>query len=293
MPQTFYDYLRNYPEVFSWYRTLTSPEAGEFENNCRSQLEAGQAVATQIPPPVMQPPIYTGEACCYILYPPVGGFITAPSQNSDLHVPAGWNVVPSRLHQSYSIFVPYHCFQKCAECLETPDLRATLVRVIRVLRYLEAPAPGPYDYIIEAEKWRNFRQSLVRYGIYCAEEYAHRGGSNKVLEHLKPLVRRREWNKPEWVYDPNALDRQREHLMFRSYRRCVAKAIHKIQPKGISFFRSQVRCTNAPRFYTLQDCDECTLECFRVHIVRDGVQMPNNFYAQYNWNVNAHKGNFA
>lgn len=171
MPETFYDYLRRSPEIFSWYRTLTGPDALEFEQRTRSQFEAGHSVAVQIPSPIVdifEQPAQLATDACFILYPPVDRFLRAPSQN-DLSVPISWIAVP-RSQRRYTIFVPYHCFQTCANCLETPDLRVVLVRVIRVLRYLEAPVPGPYDYIIGAEKWRNCRQALVRYGIYCAEE---------------------------------------------------------------------------------------------------------------------------
>jgi hypothetical protein len=276
MPETFYYYLQRYPEVFSWYCTLPATEASAFEQRTLSQLEAGHSVAVQLPLPVMnpyrQPSLYAGDACAYILYPPVDGFIRT----------LGVDITKSRPRRSYYIFVPYHCFKQCADCLETPDLRATLVRTIRVLRYLAEPVPGPYDYIGSAEKWRNCRQALVRYGIYCAEEYVCCGGSNKVLEYLKPLVRRREWHKPNWVYNEQELEHQREHLLFRSFRRYMTR----IKSRTGQIFG---------RIPSLRGCDEDDLEYMRSEIAQREpglLASMTNFYTRYNWNVSAHKGNF-
>jgi hypothetical protein len=212
-------------------------------------------------------------------------------QSFSVDMPVYW-VAGANPQHSYHIFVPYYCFKLCATCLDVPDLRATLVRTVRVLRYLDNPVPDSYNYISAAEKWRNHRQSLIRYGIYCAEKYVERGGSDKVLEYLNPLVRRREWHKPNFVYDPNELKHQREHLMFRGDKRAIVKAIHSLQPNGIRFFKSQLSGPSGPLCRSLNDCDESILYCFGEYLKRRDIPIPENFYSQYNWNVPAHRGNF-
>jgi hypothetical protein len=281
MPETFYDYLSRSPEVFSWYCTLTGPDALEFENDCRLQFEVGRSVAVHIPQPIVDifehPSPYSTDSS-FILYPPADGFIRVPS------VPANW-IATSQPQRRYTIFVPYHCFQTCATCLETPDLRTVLVRVIRVLRYLDEPTPGPYDYIVGAEKWRNCRQALVRYGICCAEEYVRRGGSNKVLEYLKLRVRRREWHKPNWVYDTNELEHHREHLMYRSYKRATVKTIRWLQAHEYPSISATLG------FTSLLNLDERDLDMF-WRWFPSLMPNPGNFYSQYNWYVQPHRGNF-
>lgn len=274
MPQNFLDYLQTYPQVFSFYNSLPLEEANELAKTWRSHLEAGRDVAVCTSPVLDLDTSPCGDNNCFIMRAPVDGFILDT-------MPVYWQAVPSRPHLSYNVFVPYHCFQNCAGCLDTPDLRTTLIRTLRVLRYLREPIDTvKYDRF--AERWRRYRQALVHYGLYCAEEYVQRGGSDKVLEHLKHQIRRREWHKPDWVYDPCIQKQCQEHLMFRSYRRCVAKALHKVMPQGLGSYRSPLR-----------DGSESILDYFKDHILSQSVQLLDNFYSQYNWGVEARRGDFV
>lgn len=272
MPQTFIEFLQHYPEVLQWYNELPLQQALDFETRTKAQLESGQAVAVSIHNNRNISPVLTyTNNLSFVLYPPIDGFIGVPL-TCQVHFP----------NRNYSVFVPYHSFKQCAECLETPDLRTAQIRAIRIIRYLN-DSNACCNFV--AENWRGYRQALIRYGIYMAEEYVSRGFSSSALDYLKPLVRRREWNKPNWVYDENEWMRHRSHLCWRSFKRNIAVTIHKVH-SSISGFLKQ----HNYNFRTLANCNEVILHSIRHTILRNyTVSEYANFY---NWDVPTIKGNF-
>jgi hypothetical protein len=178
------------------------------------------------------------------------------------------------LNRQYRVFIPYHNFQQCAGCLDTPELKAAQIAVLRILKYLKYSD----EHQDKAEAWRGYEQSLIRYGIYVAEEYIRRGGNNKVLDYLKTLVVRGPWTKPHWVYDDNTLVNHRNHLLKRGLRRKLAKFINKQPgtPGSRAFarlcgYRTFSRCARSA-ILTMASNTECGT---------------SSFYDQYNWNDNA------
>jgi hypothetical protein len=319
MPVTFQEYLRSYPEVYDWYRGLSSDYRDTWERQVRNSFAQGVPELTVIVPETTRVQLFSRDhsvaqpiGTYYHLQAPVDVFSedidTWNTNRNDMfrtlyggtpeHPPGlrpinwttpvtsrnSWSASDRQIpNRQYRVFIPYHSFKKCAICLDIPELKAAQIAVLRILNYLKQHVERQET----AEIWRGYNQALIRYGIYVAEEYVQRGGSGKVLDYLKTLVVRGPWTKPNWVYDGHTLDNNRKHLLRRGLRRSIAKAIHKLEPRGIRFYLAQFRGSRVLSYHTLRDCDTSVLNCFKHDIERQGIQIPLNFYPQYNGSDNA------
>lgn len=108
----------------------------------------------------------------------------------------------SRSHpqRTYLTWMPYSNYRKCASCFADSDLKLMRVVVLRVLKYLNHTPPGRRH--CAAELWRNYEQSLIRYGIAIALEYRRRGFTDRSLEILREHYYPGPDKKPRWIFWP-------------------------------------------------------------------------------------------
>jgi len=130
-------------------------------------------------------------------------------------------------HRRLDIFLPSHSFEESASYLDRPELKRAQVSVLRILKYLRKPRPSSSRLRLrDAEVWRGFEQSLIRYGLEVAKAYVRHGGSTIGLQILQSLVVRGPWEKPEWVYSEDTQYQHQSELLTLGARRAIRKAIN-------------------------------------------------------------------
>lgn len=205
------------------------------------------------------------------------------SRYGGAYTPAFTSASRIRNRKYYRVFVPYTSFKKCAKCLSTPDLWVGLVATCRILNNLDA------QYAVS---WVDYSESLIRYGVYLAEELALRSGNKNFLNYLTSKITRGAWNKPDWVENYDVLKHHQAYLLWRGCCQRI-KDIFKILKTEFPFNEGIRQCLlnnigkTSLNFCTLEDIDTLSARMVSISSKYATVYLATpNYYTQYDWDVN-------